>query len=549
MCLFIQLFVAQAHAAVHDVQLPSAPSTHAIDSVLSVLDTEISHRAVLRAKKETGLEQLKNSLRRSQSEDVRFELCHEIFQEYYNYQSDSAYHYAQKAFGLGQASGDSVKITRAQVALLRIFSSSGLLKEGADVLAEINPAYLQGENMVLFYTGADFLFDNLRAHAEGYEELEQKYRNQRNLYSGLFQKQLGPSSRETFELDRELASNQSVEKEIALRCDLVTHSRLSLHELAIQHACIGSAYQRLGDAQSAKYHYALSSIYDQRMCNNETMASFLLAETLYNEGDIERASRYIHVALEEAEFFNSRVRKMQINAILPKIELAMLQDSELQTRKAFIVASVFFLMTILVIVLLTKVRHRNRRLSAAHRDSKEKARLLDEVNIRLTILNGKLQEADEIKNHCIMETLYGNQAFVMRVDKACKSIERKVKARLLDDIPHLLHEMGVREESQRTLTTFDHIFLHMFPTFIEDLNGLLVPGFQLSLNADGAMPTEARVFALMRLGITDATTQAQYLNISPNSLYVYKAKVKSHAKGEKENFERSIMEIRHRDAL
>lgn len=63
------------------------------------------------------------------------------------------------------------------------------------------------------------------------------------------------------------------------------------------------------------------------------------------------------------------------------------------------------------------------------------------------------------------------------------------------------------------------------------------------LDEDNCLPTEIRIFALMRLGFKSSTQIANYLNISVNTVYVYKTKVKSRSIVDKQEFEQRIMAI------
>ncbi|MDE6693951.1 MAG: transcriptional regulator, partial [Muribaculaceae bacterium] len=93
------------------------------------------------------------------------------------------------------------------------------------------------------------------------------------------------------------------------------------------------------------------------------------------------------------------------------------------------------------------------------------------------------------------------------------------------------------------LSTFDSIFLSIFPAFVERFNSLLDTAGKIELNYDGSLPTELRIYALMRLGVSDTVTVAKYLGISQNTIYVYKARIKAHAIVKKDNFDDAVMDI------
>ena len=67
--------------------------------------------------------------------------------------------------------------------------------------------------------------------------------------------------------------------------------------------------------------------------------------------------------------------------------------------------------------------------------------------------------------------------------------------------------------------TFDEVFLFLFPTFVADLNALLLPDKQIELKDEAHLNTDLRIVALMSLGFTDANKIAEFLHCSTQSVY------------------------------
>lgn len=122
-------------------------------------------------------------------------------------------------------------------------------------------------------------------------------------------------------------------------------------------------------------------------------------------------------------------------------------------------------------------------------------------------------------------------------------MERKLKAKQYDDLLSVIHGINIRQERERMSSSFDAAFLKLFPTFLEEYNKLFPEEYQACLTDSGMLPTEVRIFALMRLGIADTALVAKYLNISQNTIYVYKAKVKAKSLVSKEEFDNRILRI------
>ncbi len=57
------------------------------------------------------------------------------------------------------------------------------------------------------------------------------------------------------------------------------------------------------------------------------------------------------------------------------------------------------------------------------------------------------------------------------------------------------------------------------------------------------MTTELRIFALIRLGITQSSEIASLLRYSVNTIYNYRAQVKNSALDDRENFEEKVRHL------
>lgn len=68
----------------------------------------------------------------------------------------------------------------------------------------------------------------------------------------------------------------------------------------------------------------------------------------------------------------------------------------------------------------------------------------------------------------------------------------------------------VEREVQQLYINFDRIFLNLYPSFVLDFNKLLAPEEQILPKKGEFLNTELRIFALIRLGITDSVKIASF---------------------------------------
>lgn len=78
-------------------------------------------------------------------------------------------------------------------------------------------------------------------------------------------------------------------------------------------------------------------------------------------------------------------------------------------------------------------------------------------------------------------------------------------------------------------TRFDQSFIELYPDFVDELNGLLIPEARIVQPSPKSLTTEARIYALMRLGVTDNQEIATLLFYSTQTIYNYKSAMRARA--------------------
>ena len=68
---------------------------------------------------------------------------------------------------------------------------------------------------------------------------------------------------------------------------------------------------------------------------------------------------------------------------------------------------------------------------------------------------------------------------------------------------------------------FDKAFMELYPNFVEELNTLLKPEHHIVLPPSNELTTEVRIYALMRLGVTDSQEIATLLYYSTPVSYTH----------------------------
>ena len=540
--IFMSIIVCVVSYAYADVRL---------DSTLKVLIDEINASSTYSLTKEQRLNSLRKAYFENNSAASSFRLAKELFDEYIYYQSDSAYSYASRMREHAQKLNEEPKLALANFALMKCFSSNGYFKEAADMNRLIDVSQLPHEVLTDYLRSSATFYQNLESYVGGAAtQLGSIYRNKRLEAARQLASVADTNSYLWQQNNIDLMENPSPKEQITERLKLLQYFRLDDHEQAIQHSLLGHAYLADGNRNAAKFHLAQSAIHDLRGNIHETTAAKMLAELMYEDNDLHRAHLLVHRAFDDASFYNSHLRRDQLSRTMQLIDSARFNWRSNQLWMLVAVVIGFLFLSGAILVLFIKVRHRNRLIEAVNKEIQEKSDSLARTQLEVETINQELQntisqlkEVSEIKDRYITQSLYVNTVFVNQVEERCKNAMKQLKEKKYDELKFLPFQMGIKEERQRIFRSFDNAFLQLFPNFIEEFNCLFKEEDWIELNENQELPMDIRIFALLRLGISDPTEVAKYLNLSPKTVYVYKTKLKSKSLVENNDFEARIMAI------
>jgi len=293
------------------------------------------------------------------------------------------------------------------------------------------------------------------------------------------------------------------------------------------------------------------------MATKETSAIRQLAELLFEQGDIQRAYSYATLALDDANFYNARQRKIEVGRILPIIEAGRFDIIKQQKDKLLIYAAIISILFILFMVSTLIILKQKKGLNSArllilkqNTDLLESNRQLTEIqtkiskqNMDLLQINERLKEVHRIKDEYIGYFFSTNSAYLDKTEDFRKMVVRKIKNRQFDELIELTAVTDLRKEREEMFNLFDQIFMKLFPDFVTRYNQLFKAEEQVTIKTDGMLTPEIRIFALIRLGITESERIANFLDFSLSTVKNYKTKAKNRSLVPNELFEHKIMEI------
>ena len=501
----------------------SSPKT---DSLIQVLIRAIETRDVSVKARLQRLDLLKQELTsvNASSLEEKFSLYNAIYNEYKTFIYDSAFSYAQKLIQTSYQLKDNSKIGYARVQLGFILVSSGMFKETFDSLASAPVGYMADSTKVQYYYVMARAYYDLGTYNNDNHYLNQ-YARLANQFMDSARSKSKPDSYDYLYLSglqnlKNLRLNEAMQN---LNKVLSTF-QLTPQRRAVNCHNLSFIYNSLGDTDKAIEYMVYAALADLQVATKETAAMFTLAKLLYELGDINNAYIFIEQAMDDALYYGARQRKVEIGSLLPVIAAQRLTSSEEQRKLWFTYATVVTVLSVLVFVFVIVIVRQLKKLKAAE--------------FRIIDANERLQET----NHHLREALAIKDEYIGYYFKT--SVDHKLVNRKYDDIKFIVNNIDLKREREALYYNFDKVFLKLFPDFVTAFNSYFDEKDRIVLKDNQLLNTELRIFALIRLGISDTEKIAKILNYSVNTIYAYKTRVKSKSSVANEEFERRIMEIK-----
>ncbi|MDD4969341.1 MAG: DUF6377 domain-containing protein [Paludibacter sp.] len=490
------------------------------------------------------------------SVSTQYKLSAALFNEYRSYKYDSAYSFAGRMLQYADKLNDPNQIAESKMNLAFSCVSAGLYKEASEISNSIDTTHLILSCKADLYSFLSTLYIDMADFST--EPYSAKYRNNSLRYCRNSMPFYTNSSPERIMARiRECQLENKYSKAIIISEQYLAAKHPSLHDYAIVASTLGYFYQIRTDTTKAIVYFSAAAIADLKMATKETSAIRQLAELLYEQGDIQRAYSYATLALDDANFYNARQRKIEVGRVLPIIEAGRFDIIKQQKDKLLIYASIISILFILFMVSTLIILKQKKGLNSArllilkqNEDLQESNEQLTEVqkkiskqNMDLLQINERLKEVHRIKDEYIGYFFSTNSTYLDKTEDFRKMVVRKIKNRQFDELVQLTAVTDLRKEREDMFNLFDQIFMKLFPDFVTRYNQLFKEEDRVIIKSDGMLTPEIRIFALIRLGITESERIANFLDFSLSTVKNYKTKAKNRSLVPNELFEHKIMEI------
>ncbi|MDR0829413.1 MAG: DUF6377 domain-containing protein [Prevotellaceae bacterium] len=507
-----------------------------LDSILNILDFSITQTEKYDRAKEQTIDSLKTALRLHKADGQTHQLYFQIFKEYETFVFDSAFFYANEHLIFSQKENNKTWIAECKIELSRMYAVFAQFSEALSLLKSIDKKQMENPQLSDYYNA----FAEIYFYWGEYSNIENKdyYVKTCDLYqdSALA---LMPKQTYLYEHNygRECIERGKFDEAKNALFPYLKTMQPNSRDYSILNSLVASYYSAKNDAANQKFYLAQSAIADIQLSIKENESLRLLAELLLNDVDIERSNRYVKKSLEDANFFNARLRNIQTAKILPVIDKAYQierEEHQNKLKKALFTIGILLLFFVLLAVFLVI---QMLRLAKARK-------AVISANKNLQEFNKKLSESNIVKEEYIGRFLNQCSVYIDKLESYRKMLNKKLVSGKTDELARLLKSPDfVDEELKEFYQNFDSTFINLFPDFVEKFNTLLPDEEKIMPKHEHSLSAELRIFALIRLGIIDSAKIANFLRYSITTIYNYRSKYRNKSLVPREKFEETVMTL------
>ena len=527
--------------------LTCCTSKNANEDLLDQLDEEIERESINRGKLEHRIDSLRfvSSILEEKSEK-KLKVYEDLYQIYATYNFDSAKNVIKKQKELACEMGNKHYDALADIHWIELMTTGGFFSELDSYINNVSLNELSNPLKLEYFKAAEWAYNrwadylNDDEYTPYYHKIGLQYQDSILAYSPkgsvehLFWKAC--SFWQYNQIDSAIRYYEMV-------LDATTPNDRMYASAAYN---LSQPYRRIGNDEMADKYLIISAISDRRRQQKENLALQELAHNLNLKGhDVERANKYLSISMEDALFYNNRLRLVQLAHRYPPIVDSYIRMNHQQNQKLWCVLLILLFMIIVLITDLLRIRRQsksihnksaeltklNEDLKVLNAELSEANTLQETINRHLETANQKLKDTNESREQYVTLFIDLCSTYIDKIQKYKLLVKRKVTNHQAEDLLKNMGETRLSEtDAKEFFMHFDTAFLNLYPHFVEEFNKLLNEGEEIIPKKGELLNTDLRIFALVRLGIKDSVKISNLLFYSLQTIYNRRTNVRNKAR-------------------
>lgn len=459
-------------------------------SLYQQLDSVIAHRAEYYALKDKELQDMKLGATYITDAEEKLRLYENLVHGYTPFIYDSAMVYVQKGTHLAQQTNHSDYYNKFQMLKARLYVLRGFYIEAKECLEKLNIPSSDTNQNYLYNCAQCALYFSLNAYC-GNSEFSEHYKKLFNEYINKALCYYPKRDAQYYYLKgvQLYYSNGSLHDISTYLKKTMSLSKPNSDVYGMSAYILSKAYRNNKQLELQERYLLLSAMSDVMTSTNESMSLQDLALLLYKNNDVDKAQEYISLSLKDANMTNNRLRRVNLSNNFNVLLSAYTDKLEQQAVWHKSALACITVLLGVVVFIMVYVKRKNRLLKQNEQKLKALTEQLYCINSQQKKDNKALANTNtELENTIAkrenMANAYINLCYqyIERLDNLRKLVIRKIKANQQQELLSMLSSSKrTVEANQNFFLQFDKIFLSLYPSFITELNTLLVPEAQIQL--------------------------------------------------------------------
>lgn len=487
-----------------------------------MLDVELKNRGKYEKRHRQQIDSLRHEIALTADSLRLLNLYEDLGTSFHLLNADSSVIYLTKGLEIAKRMCDSVSIQRLFILRAREYRKLGAAHDGILDLENVRKSSLKSENLELFYdVGREISFSMSSLYpttdaASGYlkrgldfarKEIEVL---QPESWRYLLCKALIHLGEGEMDLGASLLSN------------ILVNSDVTDPEFAVAATLLGEVYVAEHDDEKAIYYFAVGALSDIFRSNMHGTSLLRLGEVLYSKKETARAHNYLSVALENALRADAKMNATMVSgAFMP-----VANDIQQNNDRRFLMLGFMLLCLLIACGCIAKMYLSKR-----------------QEMIKVQDVRFALAEANRSKETYMAQFMNLCSSYMESIEEYNLLCRRKISSGQSEDLLKVIKTGRILDDQRKKFyDIFDDSFLNIYPTFVNEVNEMLIPEKRITIPSPNVLTTELRILAFMRLGVEDSTQIARFLGVSLNTIYTYRNKMRTRAIN-RETFEDMVMKI------
>ncbi|MBO4475413.1 MAG: hypothetical protein J5737_01640 [Bacteroidales bacterium] len=506
----------------------SHPEQEGVQSMVSDLLSKIDSSGFYIARREARLAEKRSALAwiPSGSREL-YDAYINLAEDYSKFISDSAIVYCDKAARAALDFGDEQLYYKALLLKAGRLFNTGYSVAGLSILDSIPRERLDQDNLVRYLNNLKGLYHSTYLDLASKPELRSQFVTLYEHYRDTVLSLIPPDSFLSLrENERICAREGDFEKALEYNGKrLSTLSPGSANRAGVLYDRYIIYHHYMGNPVGDHIELLLeSSIYDVVTANQDIASLKYVEDYLKSIGAVENAKKISDYYYETIVRHGSRSRLLSVTSLSMDINDQYSSRLARQNREIkFGLLLIVLLSVMLTGILIQQLRSRNKILR----------------------LNKDLERSGKTANRYVLGFFQLYSSYITRLLALRAKINtntRKGNTKYVLDLTDPSKDI-TNDELKQMYHNFDSAFLDIFPNFVQDFNSLLRPECRIELKPTELLNMDLRIFAIIKLGITDSAKISELLHCSIKTVYNKRSGINSKLLVPKDSFAEELAKL------